>query len=129
MKKYIIVFVSFLLISSLLYYIGKMYSPGSYGNAETFSFNIDEQHLIQITKEFKDRNPHFKVPSHIQLSDHKNNHWFVIYFYYPQENEIIYTWIRSSGKEKSTLALVSVIDGEMVEKWKDINKDLSRSES
>ena len=129
MKKYVLVFLAIALAAFLLYYISDTFSPGSYGDAATYELNIGESDLIALIEKFKEDNPQFQVPKRSQLLDHRNNHWYVIYFYYPEEDRIIYTWTRPSGKNKTTFALVSVNDGSMLGKWKDVNKDLSRTES
>lgn len=129
MRKYLLVFFIVALVAYLLYYISESFSPGSYGNAETYELNVDETELIELIERFKEDNPQFKVPTQTQLSDHKNDHWYVIYFYYPEENEIIYTWTRPSGKGATTWALVSVNNGQMDGGWRDINKGLNSAEN
>jgi len=128
MRKYILLLISMSAVAFLLYYIAESFSPGSYGDAYTYELPIPEKELIRVIKEFKKENPEFSVNSQTQLLDHRNNHWYVIYFYYPQEDEIIYTWTRPSGKDKTTFALVSVNDGKMT-KWKDVKKDLTSTKS
>jgi hypothetical protein len=128
MKK-IIILIAIILLAFTLYFLSKKISPGSYDSAETYQLNVQESDLIALVTNFKEDNPQFKVPQKLKLIDHRNNHWYVIYFYFPDQNQIIYTWTRPSGKRKTTWALVSVNNGAMTEKWKDINKDLDYSES
>ena len=129
MKRIVMIFFGVALTALLLYYLGELYSPGSYGNAESYELNLGEAQLIELIEEFKAANPQFDVPREVQLSDHKNGPWYVIYFYYPNENEIIYTTTSASEKGKTTFALVSVKDAGMIGGWKDVNGDLNGAES
>jgi hypothetical protein len=129
MKKFIIFLFAVSIVAFFLYKISISFNPGNFGNAERFQINIGEEQLIEFIEEFKRDNPEHRVPSHVQLLDHRNNHWYVIYFYYPQENEIILTWTRPASKDRTTFALVSVSNVASLGTWADINKDLTPMES
>jgi hypothetical protein len=65
-------------------------------------------------------------PKEVGLLDGRNNekdHWYHVYFYYPNENQIVYAWTRPIDNKKTTFAFVSVNDGLILGKWKDINND------
>jgi hypothetical protein len=80
-----------------------------------------------LINDFKVENPQYQVSVEVGLSlrDGRDNakfqdYWFHIYFYYPQENKIIWTWTRPAGKQQTTLAFVAIGH---VGSWKFINKD------
>jgi hypothetical protein len=132
MKKYILIFVSVLLVVIIVFFFGKAFSPGIYPYAEEYELNIDEQTLISLIQNFKDNNPQYKVPETMGLIDGKkksNDHWYRIYFYYPDEHQILYTWTRPAGKMKTTFAFVRINNGTFLRNWKDINNDFSDSEN
>lgn len=110
-----------------MYSIGDSFSPGSYPNAKTYELSIEESELINLITDFKEENSEFKTPKQAGLRDHKSNHWYIVYFYLPEDHEIILTWTRPSGKNTTTWALVSVVD-EQGEKWRKINNDIGSAE-
>lgn len=88
---------------------------------------------------FKISHPEYNVPrvtiNHrdtLDLLDKQTNdpaHWYSVYFYYNKENQIIHTWTRIAEDRKTTFAFVSINNGLDIGNWKDINKDLDRSEN
>ncbi|MFL0685037.1 MAG: hypothetical protein ACJLTB_17790 [Algoriphagus aquaeductus] len=125
---------SFLVLIFLLRITACNFAPGSYPYREEYELNSRESRVIEVIKEFKEDNPEFIVPSQTQLSDGRNDeegqeYWYHIYFYYPEENQIIYTWTRPAENGKTTFALISINDGLTLGKWKEINKDFNRSEN
>jgi len=132
MKKYLSIILTVVITLATLIYLEKQFSPGSYGDAEQYELSIRESDLIKKIETFKNENPQYMVPDEVGLVDGRRDaqdHWYHIYFFYPQENQIVYAWVRKSGKQKTTLAFVSVNDGLVFGKWKDINKDFSSSEN
>jgi hypothetical protein len=132
MKKITLTILIVVLGLVLLVFLAKLFSPGSYSNAEQYEFNISESDLILLINDFKNENPRYQVPRQVGLLDGRSNkadHWYHVYFYYPQENQIIYIWTRPSGTQKTTLAFVSINDGLVLGNWKDINKNLSSDEN
>jgi len=116
----------------LFFQLGRMFAPGSYPYAEWYKLNIDEPALIELVKEFKKQNPIYDAPAEVGLTEGrrgKSDHWYHIYFYYPEENQIINSWIRENGKNETVFALVGVNDGLTLGNWREINKDFSRSEN
>jgi hypothetical protein len=109
------------------------FAPGSYPYAEKYKLKIKESELIIAIKRFKEDNSGYCVPPQIQLFDGKSkdidDHWYHVYFYYQEENQIIYTWIRQFDKETTYFAFVAVNDGLRLGNWKMINKDFSRKEN
>lgn len=123
---------SFLLIVFLSKIIACNIAAGSYSDAEEYEINVNESTLIEAIQNFKKNNPQYNVPKQIQLQDGRNDdkdHWYHIYFYYPEENQIIYTWTRPADNGKTTFAFVSINQGLTLGKWKDINKDFSSTEN
>jgi len=112
--------------------IGCNLSPGSYPYAERYEFYSQEQAVINAIETLKTEQPQFKVPEAVGLIDGRDNeqdHWYYIYFYYPEEDQIVFAWIRPKTKDITTLALVSINMGLTIGKWVDINNDLEKSEN
>jgi hypothetical protein len=120
-----------------MYKLAYLFSPGSYPYAEKYEFNVKEADLINAVEFFKINNVKYCQPPQTQLKDGRhnppNNHWYFIYFYYPEENQIIFTWIREVstiwGGKKTVFAFVSVNDGLELGHWKDINDNISDDEN
>jgi hypothetical protein len=120
-------FSFFLLIYILIYTTScDFLSAGSYPYAEGYEINAVDSVLNRVILQFKEENPEFKVPKQLQLRDGPNDemdHWSHIYFYYPEENEILYTWTRRISDSKTTFAFVSVNKGLTLGNWLKINHD------
>jgi hypothetical protein len=78
----------------LVYLFAWMIAPGSYSRAETYEFNISEDKLLQIIQEVKSENPEIDLikqvkvpngPTTVLKGGRKDgkDHWYTIYFYYP----------------------------------------------
>jgi hypothetical protein len=125
-RKYI--FIAFVAAFFVIFYFAwKSFSPGSGSTAQEYQLNVGEPELITLIKDFKYENPTYQVPDNLGLkdgrSDTKDHLLNNIYFYYPEEKQVIYVWTRPEGMKKSTLAFASVKDESMPEKWNEINKD------
>ncbi|PYF72977.1 hypothetical protein [Pedobacter nutrimenti] len=116
-----------------LYKLAELYSPGSYPNAETYGFDVSESELIKGVHQFKMENPQFTPPVKFGLKEGRenaNDHWYSLYFYYPESKEIIYAWTRPKGFGGSTtLGFVGINQGDELGNWKDINRDFNSSEN
>lgn len=108
--------------------------PGSYPFAEIYELNAPEKNVIDAIVQFKSDHPEYVVPyvtinnqSAGNLSESEGrkekSHWYFVYFYYPKENQIVFTWTRPSGKNKTDFAFISLNDGLELGHWKDINDD------
>ncbi|MBN8786842.1 MAG: hypothetical protein J0I84_07120 [Terrimonas sp.] len=114
-------------------------APGSYPYAETYELSYSEEEVKTAINKFKQEHPEYIVPKVTinnqgswDLPDGQSKeptHWYGVYFYYRNENKIIFTWTRPAGKNKTTFAFVSINDGLNLGNWKRINKDFSRSEN
>lgn len=132
MKSVVFLIKSLVIIIILLQVSSCDFAPGSYPYAEEYEINTNEQALIEFIQDFKKENPQFNVPEQTQLQDGRNDpndHWNHIYFYYPEENQIVYAWTRSIDDKKTTFALVSINEGLTLGNWKDINNDFDRLEN
>jgi len=115
------------------------FASGSYPYAETYELKYPEEKVKTAINKFKQGHPEYVVPKVtidgsatwylIDEQSKEPNHWYVVYFYYPKENQIILTWTRPAEKGKTTFAFVSINDGLTLGNWKEINKDFSRSEN
>jgi hypothetical protein len=81
---------------------------------------------------FKEHNPGYVLPNSIPLKDGRrsiDDHWYHIYFYYPEENAIVKTWTRPISGSKTTFAFVGINIGANLGNWKFVNKDFSHDEN
>ena len=121
-RKIIYIAVAVIFGLFFFYILADSYGPGSYPNAETYELAYPESQVIDAINQFKTENPKIAGPDF--LTDERiNEHWYKVYFYFPDEDKIVYTWTRPSGKNKTTFALVSLNDGLTLGNWKDINND------
>jgi hypothetical protein len=131
-KRKILLLICTIAILSIIA-LGCDFAPGSYPYAEHYELNISEDFAIKTVQNFKKNNPQFNVPEKTQLDDGRGGndggHWYHVYFYYPKENQIIHTWIRSEEKGKITFGFVGVNAGLTLGNWKEINKDFSYPEN
>ncbi|MCT8339723.1 hypothetical protein MG296_06635 [Flavobacteriaceae bacterium TK19130] len=116
-RKYSLIIIGFLAFAFLFYYIGWSFSPGSYGKAETYELNTDEKTLIEIINAVKSEN-NLKTNS---FADHKNGHWYSIYFEYKDKNLIIHALTRPKNKT-TTLLFSSYKNKTDLGNWTDANE-------
>lgn len=138
-KKYILLFLIVGAFVTGFFWFGYNVAPGSYPYAEKYKLEYAERDVKVAVSKFKQEHPEYSVPKvtidgkdSFDLTDEQTKdpaYWYKIYFYYPEENEIIFTWLRSSEKDETTFAFVSVNEGLKLGNWKEINKDFSRSEN
>jgi len=113
-----------LLTAFLFYFIGWSIAPGSYARAEIYEFEIPEKDLAEIIKKFKTENTDLIV-NHPDLHDGRRNnkdHWYHVYFYYSDKNQIVKAWIRHSTSETTKFAFVAINDGLKLGNWTMINE-------
>jgi hypothetical protein len=122
-----------ILISFLLYVVAWFMAPGSYARAEIYEMNISEDSLIQIIKDFKIENPDLGVsqspvfPESLKYDLHdgrsdSTDFWYHIYFYYPDKNQIVYTWVRQDTRTTTHFAFVGLNKGITLGNWKMVNE-------
>lgn len=121
MKCFFTIFVILIIIAC------KDFSAGSYPYAEKYSFTVSDSLLIKKIETFKLANETYDFKDEDSVMTKKQTignygNWYYIYFYYPKEKQLVFTYVQSSGKNKSTLALVS-IGGKL------INKEFSSKEN
>lgn len=138
--KAIVLLIRRLLGTALLFTIMSCnFEPGSYPYAEKYELNYPEELVKKAIHEFKAEHPEYNVPNvtinnegSFELPDEQTTNpafWYLIYFYYKNENKIVFTWTRSSTKENCTFALVAINDGLNIGNWKEINKDFDRAKN
>jgi hypothetical protein len=90
----------------------KMFSSGvagSYPHAETWTFNVKENALLEIIREVKNEHPELNRPDTDTSVFTKDENWYHMTFYYSDTNENVQTWVRSeSDSSFTTLALIAV---------------------
>ena len=112
--------------------LADLFSPGSYPYAEKYELNVNEKTWIAAANSFKIEDSSYNVPQKVGLRDGRrdsSDYWYHIYFYYREENQIVKTWVRSSGSNRVTFAFVAINDGLSLGRWREINKDFSQSEN
>ncbi|TKC02765.1 hypothetical protein [Pedobacter frigoris] len=122
----IILVIALIIVGIIIYKFGNMFSAGSYPNAKIYEIDRSEANIIKAVKLFKQKNSKYVVPDHIGLKDGRdksNEHWYKLYFYYPDTKEIIFAWLRPTNSQSTSFALVSINQGSELGNWKDINKD------
>lgn len=130
-------FLNILIIILLINNISCDFAPGSYPYAEKYELNYSEEEVKTAINKFKTENSEYLVPKVTienqgtwDLIDEPTKnpvYWFKFYFYYKAENQILLTWTRPAGKNKTIFAFVSINEGLNLGNWKDINKDFSSS--
>ncbi|MBS7256138.1 hypothetical protein [Flavobacterium branchiicola] len=112
-------------------WIGRGFSPGSYPYAEKYELEYSEGSVKQAVVNFKKHNQKFLVPkvsihnegSWELLDEAKGDYWYGFYFYYKNENQIVFIVIRSLEKNITELSFVSINDGLNIGNWKNVNDD------
>lgn len=138
-QKNIIITIIIVLSIGLLYWLRRELSVGSYPNAEKYIINDNEKDVKKAILEFKQNNKEYLVPKASinnqgawdLLDEPKGDpqHWFGFYFYYKNENKIVFTLTRSTGKNKTEFFFVATNKGLNIGNWKDINKDFDSYEN
>lgn len=108
------------------------FAPGSYPYAELYRINSTENELIRLIGKFKQDNPQYSIPPQVGLVDGRTNekdHWYHVYFYYKDKNEIVNTWVRGNSKGGATFALHAINKGLDLGNWKRVNRDFTSAEN
>ncbi len=131
--KYKILLGTFgLIFISFIFYAGAwLFAPGSYARAEIYELAISEDSLVQIIKDIKTENPELDLDQNNNTKDlgliegrhGESDHWYHIYFYYPDKNQIVYTWARKLSKTTVSFAFVAVNDGLTLGNWTEVNSE------
>lgn len=106
-------------------------SPGSYPNAEIYEFGVTEDELIKIIELVKKENPEINLTQSVkipnggtsELMDERRDNWYSFYFYYPDKNQIVKTWTRSTFDGTTNFAFVGVNQGLTLGNWSDPNAE------
>lgn len=135
--KRTLITVIFILVGFVGFYqLVHMFAPGSYPFAEVYELNAPEKNVIDAVSQFKLEDPEFIVPN-VTINNQPagnlrecegrkdNSYWYFIYFYYPKENQIVFTWTKPKGIDKTSFAFVSLNYGLDLGHWKDINDDFN----
>ena len=105
------------------------------GSKKKRQFNLAKKDQVsKAIKTFKKLNPEYIVPKvninnkgSFDLSEDEGrkekSHWNFNYFFYKNENEIVFTWTRPSSEGNTDFAFVSVNKGLSLGNWKTINND------
>ena len=120
-KRILLIGISTFLAGLFFYYLGWSFSPGSYGKAEFYEFNIPEKELIEIINDVKKENSELELKSN-NYTDYRDKFWYLIHFQYRDSNQIIKTWTRPKNKTATTFAFVSYKNGYNSGKWIDANE-------
>lgn len=108
-------------------------APGVYPRAEFYKFDVPEDSLINIIERVKRENPNFTLPEHVKTPDgnfielkdgrrDSSDRFYSIYFFYPDSDQILHTWIRSDFSGKTTFALAGINSFKKEWRWKPLNE-------
>ncbi len=114
-------------------------APGTYVDTEEYYLHYREAEIKDAIIKFKEEHPEYKVPGIIingqnsygldDSPERNRRDLFIYYFYYREENQVLFTYTKSIEWNNTAFALVSISDGVGLGNWKDINRDFSRSEN
>jgi len=128
MKLSKIFLVIAIIVVSFLMWVGYQIKPGLYVDAEEYEFDCSQAELIESINDLKHRSG-YEIPEYIGIKDGKrDNPYYIIYFYYAQENQLLITAVGNSGG-KSKLSFIAVAPHLNLSKWKDINRDFDDKEN
>jgi hypothetical protein len=132
-KKTLIIILLVLGGLFFLYKLADMFSPGSYGRAESYELDYPEEKVIEAINKLKESDKDLVVPKvtiqnsgQWDLNDGKEketDYWYKFYFYDKEKNQIFFTWTRPSGPYTTTFAFVSINNELDIGHWEDINDD------
>lgn len=131
MKK-IIIIKMIVFFWGMICFISCNLAPGSYPNAQLYEFKSSEDSLIVFVERFKAKNPDYCLPPNERFIDGRRNkgeQWYHIWFYYPQEGQVLKCWVRSSLNGNAELGFIGIGNGLSLDNYKEINKDFSRKEN
>ncbi|WP_430817554.1 hypothetical protein [Carboxylicivirga sp. RSCT41] len=122
-----------ILVAFLFYYIGWNLAPGSYARAEIYELEISEEDLANVIVEFKNENPDLVLNNPVNIPNgpkyylqdgrrDNTDHWYHIYFYYTDKDQIVKTWIRQKTNSTTQFAFVFLNDGLTLGKWTAVNE-------
>jgi hypothetical protein len=135
LHKFIIIISYCLLLESC-----DKFAAGSYPYVECYELNIRESIVIKAIQRVKQKHPIYVPPSKAYTPDGRDNpdtYWYSVYFYYPEENQIVYTWTRPKKETdlddiyytKTTIGLIGISDVAVKDNFLLINKDFSNDEN
>lgn len=134
-----------LIILSAMMCSCKWMAAGSYPFVESYNIPLEKNTVVGIITKFKEDNPQLNLPDSVYNGDVKLNlldghkedenatgsHWYFFRFYDKEQNQIITTWVRESGKndKEATFALVSIKKDARIGRWQRVNDDLKGKEN
>ena len=144
-RRTVTVSILILLFSIVFFYIATLFRPGSYVYSECYTFDVNEAALVEAVMKFKRDSVHYVVPNvsfpkESQITRQEKmidgrrdstDHFFHVYFYYQNEDQIVNTWIvpDTDDSSKSIFAFNAINTGTILGNWKDINKDYTSAEN
>jgi hypothetical protein len=101
-----------------------------YPHAESYIIDYPKSVVLEAIETFKIANPHHFQPQYLNLTDGRDakeadEERHHLYFFYPDDFQIVYVWTRSADNFSTEMALVAINDGLVLGNWKNINKDFS----
>jgi hypothetical protein len=134
-KKRLIIIAIVIAGLFFFYNFTNIFATGSYPHAELYELNYPEEKVIKAINKLKTSDTELNVPKvsikgsgQLDLNDGKEkdtDHWYKIYFYDKEKNEIMFTWTRPAGQNSTTFAFVSINKGLDLGHWNDINDDFA----
>jgi hypothetical protein len=103
------------------------------GHPEEYELHYAEERVIEAIKKLKDQDKDLALPKvtivntgPFDMPDRKQEdiEGYAFYFYDKDDDIVLFTLTRPSGKNSTIFALVSVNEGLDLGYWKDVNRDI-----
>ncbi len=129
-NKFILLIVSVLILNVLLvYFLAKLFSPGSYIETKKYDINLSQEILIKKIHRLKKIDSTLILPAKYNWNEgprDKNDYWYHVFFYNKNDKLVLNCWVRSKSKFSSTLAIVSIMDDK--QNWRELEKNMGTEE-
>jgi hypothetical protein len=116
----------------MIWFVSCNFAPGSYPYAQLYEFKSSETSLIEAIERFKAKNPSYCLPANERFIDGRrtpDDKWYHVWFYYPQEGQVIKCWVCSTYNGNTELGFIGIGNGLILNDYKEINKDFSSKEN
>lgn len=129
-KRVLLITIGIIAVAYFLYFIAWIIAPGSYPKAEIYELETTENILISIISDLKSKEPTIGLNTDsitnptglIDGRSQETGHWYHIYFYDSESDEIIHTWIRTKSESTVSFAFVGINKGLNLGNWTDANE-------
>jgi hypothetical protein len=129
-NKFVFLIIIVLILNVLLvYFLAKLFSPGSYIETKKYDINLSQDILIKKIHRLKEIDSTLILPAKYDWNEgprDKNDYWYHIFFYNKKDKLVLNCWVRSKSKFSSTFAIVSTMDDK--QNWRELDKNMGTKE-